>query len=182
MSTTSSTVRYLLVKGFPGYCVGDDGSVWSCKVQGHANLYRQKWKKLSPGRYCKSGHVHVNLSINGKRTFFAVHRLILETFVGPCPPGMQCCHSPDRNPKNNRLDNLRWDTPKANSEDAVRDGTIIACRGQTNGNSKLTNEQVWEIRRLYATGKWQQRPLAKKFKVSQTLVGMIVRREVWWHI
>jgi hypothetical protein len=48
-----------------------------------------------------------------------VHRLVLETFIGPCPPGLQCCHW-DGVRTNNRLMNLRWDTPGANGADARR--------------------------------------------------------------
>ncbi len=36
-----------------------------------------------------------------------VHRLVLETFVGPCPAGCTADHI-DRNQNNNRLENLRW--------------------------------------------------------------------------
>lgn len=49
------------------------------------------------------------------------HILVLETFVGPRPEGMHGCHYDD-NPMNNRLDNLRWDTPRANRMDEIRNG------------------------------------------------------------
>ena len=48
-----------------------------------------------------------------------VHRLVLEAFVGPCPPGMVCCHWDDV-PTNNRLSNLRWDTQSENEKDKAR--------------------------------------------------------------
>ena len=34
----------------------------------------------------------------------SVGRLVLEVFVGPCPPGMEACHN-DGDPHNNWLDN-----------------------------------------------------------------------------
>ena len=50
-----------------------------------------------------------------------VHLLVLETFVSMRPTGMHACHYDD-NPLNNRLDNLRWDTPLANRMDEIRNG------------------------------------------------------------
>lgn len=35
MSDVQSTVTYRPINGFPGYRVGDDGSVWSCLVAVH---------------------------------------------------------------------------------------------------------------------------------------------------
>ena len=59
---------------------------------------------------------------NGAKKTRPVHQLVLEAFVGPMPPGMECCHW-DGDPGNNRVENLRWDTPKANADDLVRYGT-----------------------------------------------------------
>ena len=76
---------------------------------------------LNP-RLTREGRLQVVLSRPGHRPRTAtVHRLVLEAFVGPCPPGMECCHWDD-NPLNNRLDNLRWDTHSANQHDRVRNG------------------------------------------------------------
>lgn len=49
-----------------------------------------------------------------------VHRAVLESFVGPCPVGMQACHK-DGNPSNNRIYNLRWDTHMNNELDKKKD-------------------------------------------------------------
>lgn len=53
---------------------------------------------------------------------YYVHALVLETFVGPRPDGMECCHwkpAPDGG-YDNRLMNLRWDTRSANAYDRER--------------------------------------------------------------
>lgn len=44
---------------------------------------------------------------------------------------------------------------------------------------KLDWEKVREIRSLYATGDYSQRVLAKQFRVSQPMIGLIVRDEAW---
>lgn len=66
-----------------------------------------------------SGHLFVQLP--GKR-YRKVHQLVLEAFVGPCPPGLEACHG-NGNPADNRSENLRWDTRPANRLDSVRHGT-----------------------------------------------------------
>lgn len=66
-----------------------------------------------------SGYEHI---ITGSRYPHSyVHRLVLEAFVGPCPPGMEACHW-NGIPGDNRLHNLRWDTPSANNADILRLG------------------------------------------------------------
>ncbi len=50
-----------------------------------------------------------------------VHRLVLASFVGPCPPGLESLHHDDVK-TNNRLYNLRWGTPTENKHDQVRNG------------------------------------------------------------
>lgn len=65
----------------------------------------------------------VNLSKDGEQHTVAVQYLVLEAFVGPRPVGMHGCHSDD-NGHNNRLTNLRWDTPKGNYEDREKNGII----------------------------------------------------------
>lgn len=50
-----------------------------------------------------------------------VHQLVLETYVGPCPPGQECLHANDV-PDDNRLENLRWGSRSDNRHDSVRNG------------------------------------------------------------
>ena len=49
------------------------------------------------------------------------------------------------------------------------------------GRSKLTKEGVIFIREQYAQGV-KQRTLAAQFGVSRTLIGQVVRREIWKHV
>lgn len=61
----------------------------------------------------------VSLRRPGMRSVVAVHRLVLDAFVGPCPPGMEACHGPT-GARDNRLSNLRWDSHRENCEDRDR--------------------------------------------------------------
>jgi hypothetical protein len=170
-----SSARYLPVKDFPAYEVGDDGSLWSHLIAGHSHL-----RRLSPvsinGHVRKSDrHVTVTL-INGptKRVDF-LHRVVLEAFVGPCPKGMEGCHG-DGDPTNNQLNNLRWDTHKANGQDMVRHGS--QPRGQAHYNSKLTEEDVHEIRQMLRLGR-RQKDIAKQFQIDQSTVANIKSGKSW---
>lgn len=177
MATADSTVTYKDIPGFPGYRVGDDGSVWSCwrrvKFAGKRAL-SDEWFRMKPKSH-KSGHLLVSLSPNRRHVF--VHHLILEAFVGPCPDGMEGCHFPDRDPTNNRLDNLRWDTKKANHADAIAHGTKGS--GDNSGRSKLTSEQVRTMRAEYAAGGVSHDGLARKYGVSPGNIGFILSRKTW---
>ena len=54
--------------------------------------------------------------------------------------------------------------------------------GTNHWRSRLKDEQVLEIRQLYATGSWTYQELAKKYGVSYTCVRYIVVRKTWQHI
>lgn len=179
-STTAATmpplpeqegVRFRHMPGFPGYAVGDDGSVWSCKVTGAGKGYTTAWRRRNPCPH-PSGHLRLHMrGPNCERVTMYVHRLVLEAFVGPCPEGMEACHDPDRDPANNRLSNLRWDTHRENVNDAIRHGT--------HGRTRLSDENVREIRAVYRRGdpEFGAKPLARRFGISHVHVIMIVRRE-----
>lgn len=51
-----------------------------------------------------------------------VHRLVAETFIGPCPEGMEVCHGPNGK-QDNSVSNLRYGTHSENQQDRFRDGT-----------------------------------------------------------
>jgi len=102
-----------------------------------------KYRRLFPGTVLACapnnwGHMHVMLSCHGKAIGRLVHRLVLETFVGPCPPGMECRHFPDDDKRNNRLDNLQWGTPKENAQDKIIHGTT----GKGKSVSKEMRERI----------------------------------------
>ena len=105
--------RWLPVAGFPGYEVSDQGRVRSNKRGGRI-------LSLEHTKNSFSGYHRVTLYHKGPHRV-SVHRLVLETFVGPCPPGLQGCHANDDG-TDNRLSNLRWGTPSSNSDDCIRNG------------------------------------------------------------
>ena len=137
-------IHYRMIPGYPGYLVGDDGTVWSC-FKGRFG-FSPKWRQLTGSISKALGYRMVFLKgefHDSPTRMVHIHRLVLEAFVGPCPAKMEACHN-DGVRLNNRLSNLRWDTRSANVKDAYRHGTKPR---------KMTNEKLSTILALKASGK-----------------------------
>lgn len=174
MSDANSTVTYRPIEGFPGYEVGDDGSVRS-RVRGAERLM-----KFFPSR--RGGYLRVALYRPGRNQHVKklVHALVLTAFVGPKPRGLECRHL-DGNPTNNRLSNLKWGTRKENTDDRARHGKNV--RGERQWKAKLDPEKVRSIRAEYATGGTSFPRLAKKYNVQHhSTIMNIVHRKTWKHV
>lgn len=66
------------------------------------------------------GYPSVKLSRPGQRPVTVyVHEAVMTAFVGPRPIGLETCHG-NGIPSDNRICNLRYDTRRANAQDAVR--------------------------------------------------------------
>jgi hypothetical protein len=183
--------RSLEPLGFPGYRVGSDGTVWTCwHKKGRGWRYgfetvKGEWRQLK-ARPTPAGYLIVCL-FPGAR-WRQVQRLVLETFVGPCPPGKQCCHGPDFTKTNCALSNLRWDTPVANIAERDQNGHVF--QGEKHRDAKVTAEQVREIRAAYAkkqklrgyTPRGFTRAMASKYGLSTGQIRSIVTRKSWKHV
>lgn len=157
------------------YEVSDAGRVRRCVAYSSTSV----GKILRPGKD-KDGYRRVSLCEAGKSIAYKkVHVLVLETFVGLAPPGHCGCHN-DGDNTNNALVNLRWDTMKGNHADRERHGhTAIGSR---HGQSKLTEEQVLEIRSTHKRYVVTRRFLAEKFGVNQSIIDDVITRETWRHV
>jgi hypothetical protein len=121
--------QWRAVVGFEGlYEVSDEGRVKSlARVTANGGRpYRIQERILKPRRD-PGGRLFVTLYTQGDEPARLrahqprIHVLVLEAFVGPCPPGAETCHFDDNN-ENNGLENLRWDSHSANEYDKVRNG------------------------------------------------------------
>lgn len=171
------------VVGYEGYYqVSNLGRVKSLEriTRFRGRLVGREWgaRILRPAAN-KQNRVGVSLWINNKGKSIHIHRLVLIAFKGPCPDGMECCHE-DGNPKNNRLDNLRWGTKSSNQLDRARHGTSNA--GSRHGASKLTEEDVLKIRELCITEGKKHRDVAAIFRVTRSAVTAIVSGKRWKHV
>lgn len=102
------------VPSYPRYLADKHGGVW-VKVSG---VHGDRWKLLKQ-QINRHGYVYVKLINSDGAKRRTVHRIILETFVGPCPEGKEACHGNGIR-HDNRLANLRWDSRQENSKDKIR--------------------------------------------------------------
>lgn len=130
---------------------------------------------LTPVINTGGGHLRVKLTKDGKNFNLLVHTLVLQAFVGPCPTGMEGCHNKG-DPTDNRLGEIRWDTHKANMQDASRHGTMP--RGEAHFKVKLTEEQALKIKTLIGDGV-SRRLVAQELGVALHLVENICKGRAW---
>lgn len=86
-------------------------------------LVRGRLRSLKP--QADSGYILVPLSREGADRNYRVHTLVLEAFVRPKPPNLECLHA-DGDRANNALSNLSWGTRQQNMHDAMRHGTHVS--------------------------------------------------------
>jgi len=128
------------------------------------------------------GCPRVTLCLHGKQTTHHVAHLVADAFLPPKGPTDQVLRHLNDIKTNNRIENLAWGTRSDNAFDAIRNGKWRAPKGIAHSRAKLTEDDVREVRRLYATGKFTQQELALKFGVSQMTISNIVRRKLWKHV
>lgn len=171
-----------VVPGFPCYAITKVGAkLYSNYVYGSHPPRLGEWTLVRHKTRIVKGvmaHPYADLFVDGKATRFPIHVLVLMAWIGPRPEGMQCCHFDD-NRFNNDLSNLRWDTVKANTADAFRNGRIPV--GENSVHATITNEQVLEVRRRASEGE-DLSILADWIGKRRGYVRRIVRREIWTHI
>ena len=100
-----------------------------------------------------------------------VHRLMYEFEKGPIPEGMCVCHTCDT-PSCMNIGHLFIGTQADNIQDCINKGRAKRPRGSRNGNTKLTESQVIEIRTMLKKGE-AQNEIAQKFGVARSTTGYI---------
>lgn len=168
-------VRFKDIEGFPGYCVGDDGTVWSCRTNAGAED-RARWHRIKE-RVSPKGYLRLVIVSGRKSCSRFVHRLVAEAFISPQPTPAHQINHVDGRKTNNAVGNLEWVTASENHRHASKLG--LKARGSGHGNAKLTEAQAREIRALKDVEK--QRDTAKRYGVDQAIVGRIQRGVLWKH-
>jgi hypothetical protein len=108
------------------------------------------------------------------RKQIGAHRYVCQLAHGLPPEGSQAAHSCGVpacvNPKH-----LRWATASENQADKLLHGTL--AYGQSNAASKLTLEDVQEIKAAIGTA--PQKVLAERYGVSQAAITFIATGRNW---
>lgn len=153
---------------FPGYLIGSHGAVMSLLAAP---------KILSPIRLGEYDGYQLR-HCDGKTVKRYRHRLVAETFIGPAPDGMECRHL-DGQKKNADISNLRWATHQENCDDQIVHGT--RRRGDAHWGSKLTTNDVLEMRRLRENGLYFS-DIAKQFGVTKMTAYRATTKISWGHL
>lgn len=175
------------VVGFDAYEVSSLGRLRRCKP----DAYGRGLGRILAGVKRSDGYVCYTLHLDRRQEARLGHRIVCEAFHGPRPhPRWHACHS-DGNKANNAADNIRWDSPAGNNADKVAHGTLITGdthrarsnggylpRGEAHKQSKLTEQQVRNIRRDSRA----QRLIAADHGVTQSLVSQVRSGRIWKHI
>jgi HNH endonuclease/NUMOD4 motif len=122
-----------------------------------------------------AGYPSLFLSKDGVKTFFYVHILVATMFIGPRPVGKEVAHGNGAS-RDASLSNLRYATPVENDADKIAHGT--RPNGERNGQSKLTKNQVLDIRLRYANFA-RTSDLAAEFGVGVRAIQKIVSGVRW---
>lgn len=118
------------------------------------------------------------VSINYER--FYIHRVALEHKLGrPIREGLSACHTCD-NPSCFNPNHLYEGTQQQNSIDRESKNRGNHVAGEYVGSSKLTADQVIEIRNRHARGE-TQKDLAAEFGMSRSGIWHVIHRN-WKHI
>lgn len=166
------------IYNWEGYGASRDGTIWSKRKTGYDKKLRDHWRPLKPD-IRKDGYHQVGLYKNSKLFQRMIHRLITDVFIGSCPDGMEVAHNNGVR-GDNRIENLRYATRKDNQSDKYLHGTDFS--GERNGRAKLTEKDVYMIRKRYATGDIFQSVLAFEYNVDRTTISDIVKGKTWTHI
>lgn len=131
-----------------------------------------KGKIISSSRLDTKGYVNLTLCKGILKKQCRVHVLVGNTFI-PNPLNKKFLNHKNGKRTDNRIKNLEWCTKAENTADGIKRGTI------KNYMIKLTKKQIIKIRKLYETGNYGQFELAKKFKVAQSHISRITRKNCW---
>ncbi len=169
-----SAVEYRDVPCFPGYRVGNDGSVWTCRKPGAGFGRTGEWKRMIPTTTDR-GRLVVHLSRDRQRCPRQVHALVMLAFVGPYPDGMEICHENGAH-TDNHLSNLRYDTHAANEADKARHGRKLL--GDRHPVAKLTVDSARAVKAAIRAGRTLL-AIAEEFGVSKKTVLNIKQGKAW---
>jgi len=172
------------VFGYEGlYDVSDQGRIrtyYNSGGKGKRQVKRtpQAVLAFSPDRdgYLEGHLIKNEQSVNKVKV--RLHRLVLKTFIGTCPRGLEACHLNGKR-NDNRLVNLAWVTHKENCSHKILHGT--QQRGSTHPNAILTEKQVIRIKKMITAGVVMT-DIAEAYEVTPGCIYDIKREKSWRHI
>jgi hypothetical protein len=169
------------VLGFSNYEASNNGLLRSLNYKKTGKIQILK-PALSPDGYWKT----MIKSDEGKYVSRPIHYFITLAFYGQREDGFDVNHI-DGNKNNNNISNLEYCSHSYNCLHAFKLKLMVPKHGSINGNSKLSEQDVIDIREYVAkSGKryYGRKELAKKYNISEAHLKDIVskRRDIWKYV
>lgn len=163
------------------YCIPPHKNPILAAAGFNATIENRFWAKVKKTSACwlflgnKTWNGYGTIGVSGYVNRLA-HHVSWILHKGAIPEGLKVLHHCDvRNCV--RPDHLWLGTVAENQQDMVKKGR--SANGEKAGNAKLTWKKVDKIRADYATGKYFQHDLAKKYGVLSQEIQRIVRGKRW---
>lgn len=109
------------------------------------------------------------------------HRLSWMLHFGKIPKGKHVLHKCDR-PICVRPSHLFLGTHQDNMKDMTKKKRYVSYKGSENGNSKLIESQVREIRNYSPIIDGRMKEFAMKYGVTRCTINAIITRRLWKHL
>ena len=150
--------RWSRISGYPGYEVSNLGRIRSFKDCGGNVTSTPHLLRCHDDGKCPK---RVTISLNGQRKTITIGHEVMRAFGTPAPTAGHVLKYIDGNCRNARIENLAWAKPERH---------------------RLTEEQVIEMRRRYATAAEPHGDIAKRYGVSLATVGDVLNYRTWSHV
>lgn len=154
------------------------------RIRSWINMGRRKLKtpEIRKTGYNNCGYEYIVISYKSKQYTESIHRLVAITFI-PNPENKPCVNHIDGDKTNNHASNLEWMTHKENTRHGMETGLIsFESHGEKNGMSRLTRNDVLDIRNTYRLGCVTQQEIADAWGLSSGHVNDIINKRRWGHV
>jgi hypothetical protein len=174
-------IQWKTIKGFSNYEASNTGLIRSLDYKRSGKV-----QILKPAK-SKDGYLKTMLkSDDSKYHSKPIHYFITLAFFGEREKGLEVNHI-DGNKDNNNIKNLEYCTHSKNCLHAIKNKLWEIKSGSKNGNSKITEQDVIDIRNYVANcGKryYGRKALAEKYNISEAHLKDIVnkRRNIWKYV